>query len=99
MCGAVVLVIVRRAVRELAHVRLADEDCSGAAKTSDDGRVFDRNEVREDFRTGGRPDAGGPDVVFERNGNTVQRASVAAACDLRFGACGGLARASGVNGQ
>ena len=48
-------------------------------KPASDFGVFGRNAILEQFARGGGTDAGGVDVVLERDGNAVQRAAPLAA--------------------
>src|SRR5207249_11640825 len=53
----------RRALAELVHVRLADDDGAGALQLGDGDRVLGWNSFGEVLERGSRPDAGGVEEV------------------------------------
>ena len=58
---------------ELAHVGFADDDGAGCFQIGDYGSVGVRHEVGADFGGVGGADAGGVYLVFDADGNAVQR--------------------------
>ncbi len=64
---------------------LADDDRAGELQLLDDFGVFGGNAVAVLIAAGGSAHAGGVDVVLERDGDAVQRATVVAGGDFFFG--------------
>ena len=76
------------AVGALVHVELAEQDGAGLVQTPRDLGVRGGHAVGEGGRGRGRADAGGVDVVLERDRDAVQRAAPSAPPDLRFHVAG-----------
>src|SRR5260370_6683724 len=81
----VVRVIGGYAVREVVKIGLAEKDRARFPELGPNLRIVLRNEVLQDFGTGGGANALGVDVVFQRDGNAMKRAAVA----MTFAAAGG----------
>ena len=82
---------------ELRQVGPPDEDRAGRAQARHAGRVLGRNEVREQARAGGRAVAGRPEIIFDRDGDAVERAKRLARHHRLLGLAGFLQGALGVN--
>ena len=83
MHRAVVRVGAGDSVSEFVQVRFAEQDGAGAGKLSRDGGISGRNEIAQDFRSGGGADAARPDVVLERDRDSEERRN------FRAGNCAG----------
>ena len=73
-----------RAVRELVHVELADDDGAGLLQPRHDLGVLVRHAIREHGARGGRQHPRRVDVVLERDRNPVQRSAPPPAGELRL---------------
>ena len=63
----------RAAVRELVQIELAEQDRARVLQSARDFGIFGRNAVLEQLARAGGANAGGVDVVLERDRNAVQR--------------------------
>ena len=79
-CG----IVAGDAVGEFVEIGFADEDGAGIFERGDDGGVFERKKIAKKFGAAGGAKAGGVEIVFQRDGDAVERAEVAA------GLCGAL---------
>ena len=67
------------------HVVLADDHRASQLQLFDNLGVLARNTLAVLVTAGSGANAGGVDVVLERDGDAVQRAAIVARCDLFFG--------------
>src|SRR5262249_54044869 len=74
--GPVVGVVGCPAPGELVHVRLADDDRTGAPEAGGDRGVLVGHEVRQDLGAGGGADTARVNVVLEGNRDTGERPQV-----------------------
>ena len=67
------------------HVELAGDHPTGSSKPGHRRAVLGRDEVGENFRSGCRSDPASPVVVFEPDGDAMQRTAISACSDLALG--------------
>src|SRR5882757_11493249 len=72
-------------ISEFVKIGFADEDGAGFLKLGPGLRIVQGNEIFEDFRAGGCADSFGVDVIFQRDGDSVERATVAVALAAAWG--------------
>jgi len=78
IAGRAVMGIVRgHAVGKFVEIRFAENNRAGGFETCGDLRVFFRNKFLQKFCSCGCTNPHGIDVVFERNGNPMERAVIA----------------------
>ena len=70
---------------ELAHIELAQQNCSGILELAHHRSIIVRHVVAEDFRAAGGGDASGAKLVFHRHGHAVEWPPVLSSGDFRFG--------------
>ena len=85
-------IVARDPVSKLVHAGLAHEHCAGLGQLSIDFGIAIGNAIGEDFRSAGGADAAGGEEIFQRIGNTVERAAIDAAREFFIGAPGLLER-------
>ncbi len=86
--AAVMGILAGDAVREFVHVRLAEQNRAGSREFFGDVAIRLRHEIRQNLRSGGGANPARPEIVLERNRNSVERAARAAAMNFalrRFG--------------
>jgi hypothetical protein len=74
----------RATVREFLKVEFAEDDGSSGFESADDFGVIGGNAVLIDAIGGGGANSGRVDVVFDRDGNAVERTAPFAAMQLSF---------------
>ena len=79
------------------QVLLAENDCARGAQTAHHFGILGGNAVLEERAGGGGGSAGGVDNIFQGEGNSMQRAPVAAAKYLVLGAARLVERGLGQN--
>src|ERR1700736_843525 len=72
-------------VGKLVQVQFSQQHCAGISEAADDLCVPGWNPVLEQSAGGGSADSGSVDQVLETQGDTVQRATPVAPCNLGFG--------------
>src|SRR6202035_3205365 len=77
--GTVVRVVGGYAVGEFVEIGFAEEDGAGFFELGPDYGVMQRDKIFQNFGAGGGADVLRVDVVFEGDGNAVERAAVAMA--------------------
>src|ERR1700747_3516624 len=65
-------ILIRNPVRELVHVRLAEQDRSRAREAGGNSAILVRNKTGENLRSGGCADAPRPKIIFQRDGNATK---------------------------
>ena len=76
--------------RKLAHIEFTEQRGSGTSESRDYGRIVRGNEISQQARAPSGAKAFGPELVFDRKGNTVQWSSPVAAHDRLLCLAGGL---------
>ena len=58
------------------HVEFSQKNCPRFIKAFDDGGVFVRDKIGQNFRAAGGTDAFRPEQILKRNRNAMQRAKI-----------------------